>query len=192
MQTREQAEQNLGLGKKVNAQLEELKSLENRLNLKLDTFLRILEEKRNLSVSVAHRHQIEKVEEIEKLNKLLSEEVQEIKIKAEDKAIIQGFEGKVSKAIENIKSNLKVPKFLTYVWISCFLMLLCSGLFYADAMKSKQDIISIYLAEQEKEGKILSPKLHTQVFKDVDQWFIENPNNFKAFTKWRKNKENKK
>lgn len=36
MQTREQAEQNLGLGKKVNAQLEELKSLENRLNLKLD------------------------------------------------------------------------------------------------------------------------------------------------------------
>lgn len=38
MQTREQAEQNLGLGKKVNEQLEELKSIENRLISKLDSF----------------------------------------------------------------------------------------------------------------------------------------------------------
>lgn len=191
MQTREQAEQNLGLGKKVNAQLEELKSLENRLNLKLDTFLRILEEKRNLSVSVAHRHQIEKVEEIEKLNKLLSEEVQEIKIKAEDKAIIQGFDGKVSKAIENIKSNLKVPKFLTYVWISCFLMLLCSGLFYADAMKSKQDIISDYLTEQEKDGYVLVRKIDKEDFESLLIWFKENPNKLKAYQEWEKKKTKK-
>lgn len=191
MQTREQAEQNLGLGKKINAQLEELKSLENRLNLKFDTFLQELEEKRNLSVSVAHRHQIEKVEEIEKLHKLLSEEVQEIKIKAEDKAIIQGFDGKVSKAIEKINKSLKVPNLSIYVLIGSFLLLLCSALFFWQSMKTKQDIISDYLAEQEKQGKILTPKLHTQFFNEVDQWFIENPNNFKAFAKWREKKEKK-
>lgn len=191
MQTREQAEQNLGLGKKINAQLEEFKNLENRLNLKFDALLRELDEKRNLSVSVAHRHQIEKVEEIEKLNKLLSEEVQEIKIKAEDKAIIQGFDGKVSKAIEKINKSLKVPNLSVYVLIGSFLLFLCSAFFFWQSMKTKQDIISDYLTEQEKQGKILSPKLHTQLFNEVDQWFIENPKNFNAFTKWREKKKKK-
>lgn len=188
MQTREQAEQNLGLSKKVNTQLEEFKDLENRLNSKLDTFVKELEEKRKLSVSVLQHHKLERVEEIEKLNQLLSEH-QEIKIKAEDKAIIQDFESKINRAVESIKTNLKVSKFLTYVWVSCFLMFLCSGLFFANAMKSKQEIISDYITEQEKEGKILSPKLHTQVFKEVDQWFIEEPNSFKEFQKWREKKK---
>lgn len=188
MQTREQAEQNLDLSKKVNIQLEELKCLENRLNFKLDTFIKELEEKQKLSISMLQHHKLERVEEIEKLNQLLSEG-KEIKIKAEDKTVIQDFEGKLNKAIESIKFNLKVSNFLTYVWVSCFLMLLCSGLFLANAIKTKQEIISDYITEKEKEGKILSPKLHTQIFKEVDQWFIEEPNSFKEFQKWREKKK---
>lgn len=119
------------------------------------------------------------------------EEVRRTPIKLDLSGLNSFYEEKTAENIKRVNSRLKVPNLSVYILIGSFLFLLCSALFFWQSMKSKQDIISDYLAEQEKEGKTLSPKLHTQVFKEVDQWFIENPNNFKAFTKWRE-KNNKK
>lgn len=189
MQTREQAEQNLGLGKKVNAQLEELKSLENRLNLKLDSFIQELEERRNLSLSVAHKHKIENIEQVENLNKLLSQH-QEIKIKAEDKAIIQGFEGKIDKAIEKINKSLKVPYIGFYVWLTAVGMFFISGIMIWLSVQSKQEIITEYHKDLTKEKAIIS-KEEANTVRDLIQWLKLNPKTGAKFEDWRENQKNK-
>lgn len=189
MQTREQAEQNLGLGKKVNAQLEELKSLENRLNLKLDSFIQELEERRNLSLSVAHKHKIENIEQVENLNKLLSQH-QEIKIKAEDKAIIQGFEGKIDKAIEKINKSLEVPNWAIFPFIGSGILLLCSVIFIWYGTKSKQEIITEYHKDLTKEKAIIS-KEEANTVRDLIQWLKLNPKTGAKFEDWRENQKNK-
>ncbi len=119
------------------------------------------------------------------------EEVRRTPIRLDLSGLNSFYEEKTAENIKRVNSRLKVPNLSVYILIGSFLLFLCSALFFWQSMKSKQDIISNYLTEQEKQGKILSPKEHTQAFQEVDQWFIENPNNFKAFTKWRKNKENK-
>ena len=189
MQTREQAEQNLGLGKKVNEQLEELKSIENRLISKLDSFVKELEEKRNLSVSVDYTHKIENIEQVENLNKLLSQH-QEIKIKAEDKAIIQGFDGKVNKAIEKINKSLKVPNLAIFLFIGSSILLFASAFFIWNSVKSKQEQYTEFYKQLQEQKAIIS-KDDKKLFDDMDIWFRQNPKTMKTFIKWRENEKNR-
>lgn len=134
---------------------------------------------------------ISKFEAVTEEVKKEMEEVKRTPIKLDLSGLNSFYEEKTAENIKWVNSRLNVPNLNVYILIGSFLLFLCSSLFFGLAMKSKQDIISDYLADQEKQGKILAPKLHTQVFQEVDQWFIENPNNFKAFTKWRDSKEKK-
>lgn len=119
------------------------------------------------------------------------EEVRRTPIKLDLSGLNSFYEEKTAENIKRVNSRLKVPNLSVYILIGSFLLFLCSALFFWQSMKSKQDIISDYLTEQEKDGYVLVRKIDKEDFESLLIWFKENPNKLKAYQEWEKKKTKK-
>ncbi len=95
------------------------------------------------------------------------------------------YETKTAENIKRINNKLSIPNVALYTWFGTLVLFLISAsmlhLAYSTAVKSKAE----YKAEFYKENYILS-KERMQLFNDMDQFFLNNPNTKDVFIKTRK------
>lgn len=97
---------------------------------------------------------------------------------------------KTEENIKRLNSRINVPNFVFYVWVASAVLFLCSGLFLWYSVKSKQDIITDYRKDLQKDYRIISNE-DSKLFEDMNVFFQKNPKTKEIFIKFRENKETK-
>ena len=100
------------------------------------------------------------------------------------------YEERTAENVSRLNSRLKVPNFVVYVWVGSMMLFLGSGLFLWQAMKSKQEIISEYRTELQKDN-VLTSKVNSILFNDMLEWFSKNPKTKQNFINWKEERQTK-
>jgi len=116
------------------------------------------------------------------------EELKQTSIEPDLSKINSFYREKTEENVNRINTRLKVPNLVLWVWSSCFIMFIGSGLLIFNSMKSKQTIIDDYHNSILKENVIIS-KENNRLLSDMTKWFNQNPKGKEYFVKWRSNQK---
>lgn len=197
MITREQAEQQLGLGKYARQQIEEqinaLKAEREQVSDKIDAFYQLLEKNGNLSISVKQETENLRKElgNLSNLPKMMDDKISEFRntqIKPDFSHFNKLYEEKTEENIKRLNSRLKVPNLAIYLYIILPFFVAVPALMLWDAMKSKQEIIDDYHAKLLEDNELVSKNKLAEV-KKIYQWLRENPKEGRKFQNWMDRKQ---
>ena len=194
--TKEQAEQQLGLGKYAKERIEALKVAEKELNDKIEAIRQLLENRENTEISIKQTQErlLNDFEELRNLEKMLSgkiAEIRETQIKPDFSHFNKLYEEKTEENIKRLNSRLKVPNLAIYLYIILPFFVAVPALMLWDAMKSKQEIIDDYHANLLKNNVLITKNEMNEV-KNIYQWLRENPKEVRKFQNWTKRKQEQK
>lgn len=194
--TKEQAEQQLGLGKYAKERIEALKVAEKELNDKIEAIRQLLENRENTEISIKQTQErlLNDFEELRNLEKMLSgkiAEIRETQIKPDFSHFNKLYEEKTEENIKRLNSRLKVPNLAIYLYIILPFFVVVPALMLWDAMKSKQEIIDDYHANLLKNNVLITKNEMNEV-KNIYQWLRENPKEVREFQNWTKRKQEQK
>ena len=194
MITREQAEQQLGLGKYAKQQIEEqinaLKAEREQVSDKIDVFYQFLEKNGNLSVSIKQEAESLR-KELGNLSQMMDDKISEIRetqIKPDFSHFNKLYEEKTEENIKRLNSRLKVPNLAIYLYIILPFFVAVPALMLWDAMKSKQEIIDDYHTKLLENNELVSKNKLAEV-KKIYQWLRENPKESRKFQNWMNRKQ---
>lgn len=146
-----------------------------------------------ISINVLKERKI--ANELEITKKDLSKSIEEFKthimalntisVKPDLSELNKFYEEKTAENIKRLNSRLSVPNIALYVWLSSLFLFLLSASMIWFNIKSKQDILSDYRENLEKENKVITTKEREKLLEDMMTFFEKNPKTKDAFIKSR-------
>lgn len=102
------------------------------------------------------------------------------------------YENKTEENIKRLNSRLKAPNLSLYVWLSSLALVIIGFLSlylaYSKAFTTREELLEKYRADLLKENAII-PREQEKLFKDMDQFFRNNPKTKDKFVEWRQGKK---